>query len=324
MKTPFLWIVSLMCTIGMPVVCAAQAEQILHYFGSKDGSESCAGLSWDTAGNLYGTNGIHETKSAGNVFELSPQPGGLWKYSLLHSFAAFDGDGSLPCGAVSFDGAGNLYGTTLGGGVYNHGTVYQLFPSGGRYKYKIIWSFSGTNHEGEQSYSTPAIDAAGNLYGVTWVQALEGGRPGSVWELSPQAGGSWSETILYTLRGKPGVGKTQGVVFGPGGNLFGASFEGGVNGEGTVFELSPKAGGGWRTTVLYSFGQASSTDGSFPEGITFDSQGNLFGTTSAGGTHNFGILYELPSNGNGILGARSNHPQFRSLPRWSRARHSRC
>ena len=108
--------------------CAAQQETVLHSFGNgTDGEIPYAGLTFDAAGNLYGTTyegGIH---SLGTVFELSPRGGGGYTETVLHSFGNGT-DGQYPYAGLIFDGAGNLYGTTYGGGIHDYGTVFELSP----------------------------------------------------------------------------------------------------------------------------------------------------------------------------------------------------
>ena len=100
------------------------------------------------------------------------------------------------------------------------------------------------------------------------------------------------ETVLHSFgSGTDGQDPQAGLVLDSHGNLYGTTYAGGIHntcfggGCGTVFELSPREGGGWTETVLHSFGNG--TDGTFPDaGLIFDSAGNLYGTTGEGGIHN--------------------------------------
>jgi uncharacterized repeat protein (TIGR03803 family) len=147
-------------------------------------------------------------------------------------------------------------------------------------------------------------DSAGNLYGQA-----NGGTYGAgvVFELSPQANGAYSERLLYVFQGVPAVGipDVGGIgplVFDSAGNLYGASggglYDTAVYGCGTVFELSQSASGTWTKKTIYAF--ACTPDGNQPNGtLTFDSAGNLYGTTYYGGANNYGTVFELSSNGQG-------------------------
>ncbi len=151
---------------------------------------------------------------------------------------------------------------------------------------KVLHNFY--NNGAEEGWTPAAglvMDAAGNLYGTT----SAGGifiTYGTVFELSPVPGGGWSETVLHSFNddGTDGWTPLAGLIFDAAGNLYGTTGTGGTYHGGTVFELSPVPGGGWTETVLHSFGNG--TDGSGPGGgsLIFDATGNLYGTTTAGGT----------------------------------------
>jgi uncharacterized repeat protein (TIGR03803 family) len=136
-------------------------------------------------------------------------------------------------------------------------------------------------------------DGAGNLYGTTC--NYEGGGPGygTVFELSPNGSGGWKETVLYSFTGGADGSNPidSGVIFDSVGNLYGTTYQGGANGLGVVFELSP-VGGSWTETVLYSF--AGGADGANPlTGVIMDRAGNLYGTVSSG------AVFELTPSGGG-------------------------
>jgi uncharacterized repeat protein (TIGR03803 family) len=164
----------------------------------------------------------------------------------------------------------------------------------------VLLNFDGT--DGQYPYGALIFDAAGNLYGTT----SYGGTYdyGTVFELTPAAGGGWTETVLHNFNdnGTDGYWPYAGLIFDAVGNLYGTTYGGGVytsctNGSflgcGTVFELTPTAGGGWTEKVLHSFGNG--TDGEDPQaGLIFDAAGNLYGTTYLGGTYyQWGTVFEL-------------------------------
>jgi uncharacterized repeat protein (TIGR03803 family) len=211
---------------------------------------------------------------------------------LLYSFLNSSNDGHNPKGGLSFDAVGNLYGTTYGGGSTTRGTVFELSPqSDGSWAETVLYIFHSNDPDGGNPIAGVISDAAGNLYGTT-----SGGRSttrGTVFELSPQSGGGWTETVLHRFKGYPldGGRPAAGLVFDTTGNLYGTTFFGGggrchINGDigcGIVFELVRKSGGRCPEKVLYSF-QGNSTDGRNPySGLIFDMAGNLYGTTQRGG-----------------------------------------
>jgi uncharacterized repeat protein (TIGR03803 family) len=288
-----------------PAVGGGWRERVIYNFsGGSDGSSPRAQLITDSSGNLYGTTVSGGAYGAGTVFELKSNSG-AWQEKVLHSFGSKQ-DGASPYCALTFDSAGNLYGTTVGGGKHGDGTVFQLVRgSSGQWKERVLYSFAGTNKhivDGKQPYGGVVIDAAGNVYGTLW----EGGAyayDGAIFELSPQLDGSWTESLIYSFRGAV-TGYADGALpYGPlyldqSGSLHGTTYEGGDKtclidpyGCGTVFKLTFD-GSSWQETVLHEFG--SGTDGAHPNGgLVSDALGNLYGTTSAGGAHSAGTAFKV-------------------------------
>jgi uncharacterized repeat protein (TIGR03803 family) len=230
---------------------------------------------------------------------------------VLHSFVSAAG-GLNPNGGLVADKAGNLYGTTTTGGTYpacSCGTVFELSPpaiKGGTWTETVLYSFQGGYTDGQGPMSPLTFDKLGNLYGTT----LAGGGSnsyGTVFELSPpsQAGGAWTETVLFFFNLVQGSMPVGQLVFDEAGNLYGSTLLGGdasfcnpgsgFAGCGTVFQLTPPAapGGTWTESVLHAFG-ALSTDGQIPNGLTFQN-GVLYGTTGNGGTNDDGTVFQLVS-----------------------------
>jgi len=282
-----------------PAVGGGWTEKVLHSFGSgNDGQYPDAGLIFDAAGNLYGATRYGGVHGYGTVFEIAPKTGGGWIEKVLHSFADNGKDGTNPEASLVLDAAGNLYGTTLAGGTYFFGTVFELSPAGGSWKEKVLHSFDHNGHDGITSAANLVMDAAGNLYGTT---ELGGAHHecalgcGTVFELSPTSGGGWRESVLHSFNenGTDGYTPYAGLIIDSGGNLYSTTAAGGAYNGGAVFELSPTGSGGWTESILYSFG-TSSTDGSSPRTpLTLDSAGNLYGSTGFGGAYNEGTLFEL-------------------------------
>jgi uncharacterized repeat protein (TIGR03803 family) len=247
-------------------------------------------------GSLYSTTFFGGAIGYGTVFNLQPPAHATasvltpWTNTILHSFAG-GSDGSNPISAVLiFDPAGNIYGTTPTGGAHDNGIVFELSPSNGGWTEKILYDFPG-GASGINPTAGVILDSAGNLYGVT----IQGGQDncGTVYELSPN-GDSWAETTLHTFVGGPGgCFPAGGLTFDGHGNLIGTTAGGGGLSGSTVFMLSP-SGGSWNFSVLYSLGNF---DGPEAE-MTFDSAGNLYGTTTGGGAYRYGNVFRLsPSSG---------------------------
>lgn len=180
----------------------------------------------------------------------------------------------------------------------------------------ILYGFTG-GADGGGPLGGLVSDDQGNLYGTTAAGGLAGCESpvdapgcGVVFQLTPPANGhgAWQEKVLYTFTGgADGNGPLAGLVRDANGNLFGTTPAGGATagecsaGCGVVFEISPPAGGqgAWTETILHRFGAASG-DGAFPAGgLALDTQGNLFGTTPAGGSDGLGTVFELSPQGGG-------------------------
>lgn len=286
----------------------AWKETILYRFtGGSDGAGPFGGLVFDQAGNLYGTAAGGGTAKCSNgasgcgvVFELSPPaaPSGAWTEIVLHTFSG--GDGNNPRARLTFDQAGNLYGTASGGGTGGGcgspgcGVVFELMApatEGGAWTYSILHNFSQDGSDGFVPLGDLVFDQMGNLYGTTAVGGADNAG-GTVFELEAPA---WTETILYSfLPGADGnSGPSAGVIFDQSGNLFGTTSGGGDYGLGTVFELTP-TGGVWTESVLFNgLGHASE----FLSDLIFDKSGNLYGAASGGRSHSAGALFRLENQG---------------------------
>ena len=268
-------------------------ETVLYSFtGGNDGAGPGYGhFIFDQAGNMFGETLWGGAYGAGTVFELVPSQGG-WTESVLHSFNF--SDGYLPATGLVFDNVGNLYGTTLLGGAYGQGTVFQLTPSGSGWTENVLYSFQGGS-DGAHPYPGVVFDPSGNLYGGT--AAGGQGNGGTAFKLTP-SGGAWTYELIYSFTGGGGncggggdCGPTSNFIMDGAGNIYSATnYEGAYN-EGTVFELTP-SGNGWTYTDLYDF--TGGSDGAHPTGGPIaDENGNLYGATDSGGAYGGGVVWEI-------------------------------
>jgi len=156
----------------------------------------------------------------------------------------------------------------------------------------VLHEFTGGT-DGASPQGRLVMDKAGNFYGTTTAGGIS--NAGTVFKVTRKG----IETVLYSFTGKPdGANPVAGLAIDSSGNLYGTTTAGGSNGNGTVFKLAipTVSGGEWTEEVLYSFGKG--TDGTIPvAGVTRDSSGNLYGTTSAGGAHGYGTVFQLTLSG---------------------------
>jgi uncharacterized repeat protein (TIGR03803 family) len=249
----------------------------------------------DTAGNLYGTTyqgGIDSCPGypgCGTVFELTPGANGEWTLTVLHRFNGKNGF-EPSFGGLILDHAGNLYGTTEAGGPYSHGTVYELTPNNGRWTEKILYSFCSPSGCAAGFPAGGVIfDGAGNLYGTTEYGGAH--NEGTVFQLTP-SNGKWTPKLLHSFNrnGTDGAYPVGALTFDKSGSLFGATLYGGTNDYGTAFELTPN-NGKWTEKVVHSF---NVINGASPvAGLTLSPTGKLYGTTTQGGTHSGGTVFQL-------------------------------
>jgi len=281
----------------------------LYNFHGPDGLEPQGRVTFGPDGTLYGTTalGQGDSCSCGNVFNLKPPPSRPtsalvpWVETVIHQFSPTPGEGIDPSGDLAFDSAGNLYGTTQAGGMWNHcsggvgcGAVYQLTRSGSGWTENVIWALQGQS-DGEYPVDGVTIDAAGNLF-VTSIQGYYQNNWGAVFELSPSNGG-WIETTLYDFPSGGGMVPFAGVILDHAGNLYGAT-SASPNGGGTVFELSP-SGGGWNFQTLFNLtGPGSGRTGPFAR-LLMGVAGNLYGTTYADGAYGKGSVFKLTPGNSG-------------------------
>jgi uncharacterized repeat protein (TIGR03803 family) len=272
--------------------------------GAGDGAEPYAGLIEDASGNLYGTTRIGGKLVApkycgatgcGTVFELSPGAG-TWTETVLYKFAG-DLDGNYPESPVAFDANGNLDGATSQGGGgpcstgpygLGCGTIFQMVPSSGTWTENVLYRFQGS--DGNIPFDALIFDAAGNLYGAANLGGANG--DGSIFQLTQGSGGTWTETTLFSYSSnEDGADPGGGVTMDSSGNIYGTSFEAGAHDAGTVIELTPASGGGYTSSLIFSF---SGRGGSGPDGnLLLDASGNIYGTVGYGGAKGDGLVFKI-------------------------------
>jgi len=297
----------LLSLVVLPVLSAAQTFTVLHTFQGADGGGPEGSLTLDTVGNIYGTTVFggtgtncpyFGTAGCGTVFMLNE----AGKEVALYSFDGPNGAG--PSAGVLRDPMGNLFGTTQEGGVLlpcggAHGTgcgvAFRLDKKGKEVRYKFRNNPDGSS--GSNPISLLVEDAAGNLYGTTKGGGADGA--GTVFKIDATG----KESALYSFTGGvDGCDPSAGVILDSSGNLYGVTVQGGSgfcnSGYGVVFKLDPSGS----LAVLHTFGVG---DGAYPHSaLLFDSQGNLYGATTGGGSgaacasfDGCGTVFELLGNG---------------------------
>ncbi len=258
-------------------------ESVLYSFCSKancaDGaSPEYSSLIPDGNGNLYGTASQGGANGDGVVFELSP--GTPWTEAVLYSFGSYPGDGITPANGVIMDSPGNLYGTTEQGGTNGTGTVFEL--SAGVWTEQVLYDIDNTSGEAETAGLT--MDPHGNIFGIT---------PSTVYELSPNGSGGWNPSVIYRNAGLGAQG-TLALVFNLEKNienLYGTTQFGGLEGFGTIYELSLLESGKWKSKSISNLKWPPVSD---PwAGVVVDAAGNIYGTSLLGGEGEAGDVFEL-------------------------------
>jgi uncharacterized repeat protein (TIGR03803 family) len=270
-------------------------EKVLHDFKWTVDGGFPGGLFLDEAGNLYGTTGEGGVGGKGTVFKLILNSDDTWTLNLLFTF----GNGPLggPPRNLLLDTLGNIYSTAGGGDCFGGdcGYVFKLTPNpDGGWTKQVLHRFAG-GKDGSRPFGGLTIDAAGNLYGTT---AADGAYVcnsypgcGTIFKLSPNFDGTWTEHILHWFNEANGSWPLSGLVLDAAGALYGTTYYGGRYGYGVVFMLQPTAAGGWAEKILWSF---RNQPGAFPSaGVVFDGSGNLYGTTAGGGVNTFGTVFEI-------------------------------
>jgi len=254
-------------------------------------------LVFDSAGSIYGTTeegGVSRPicgPGCGTVYMLSRSQGS-WNETRIYQFG--DGTGYHPYAGVTFDGNGNLFGTTFYGGQVDVGLIYELISSDGMWVPAVLLNFLPLSDSGSYPSAGLLEDSAGNFFGTASTGGSGGG--GTVYELSP-VGLNWQFTVLHSFEAPdhPFANVTMDAA----GNLYGTTNSGGSFHHGNVFKLTP-TGDSWTYTSLYDF--TGGSDGGGPYGnVALDAAGNLYGTAEGGGStsgdclarHGCGVVWQI-------------------------------
>ena len=266
----------------------SSAITTLASFNGSNGATPQADLTLDASGNIFGTtyeglaDGINGGAFGyGTVFEIAKGS------ATITTVASFDHINAMgPSAGLTLDQSGNLYGTSQGGGAYNDGTVYEIAK--GSTRAVTVASFNGIN--GDFPFAPVTFDTSGNLYGTTYQGGASG--LGTVFEI---AWGSTAITTVASFNGGNGNSPYAGVTLDASGNIYGTTYGGGANNDGTAFEI---ASGSTAITTLASF---DGTNGGDPRGpVTLDGAGDLYGTTVRGGPADAGTVFEIARGSNTI------------------------
>jgi uncharacterized repeat protein (TIGR03803 family) len=266
-------------------------ESVVYSFaGGTDGAFPYAGLIQASDGSLYGTAGQSLTSNVGTVFRISGV-GGTPAFDVVVEFRG--SDGAYATATLIQGSDGNLYGTTGYGGSSDFGSVLKITNPGGAVTEALVHSFTGQfTSDGANPGAQVTQASDGSLYGTT----VDGGAYGwgSVFRISGLAG-TPAESIVYSFAaGADGMGPEGSLIQASDGNLYGTTFYGGANNAGTVFRISGLPGTPTET-IIHDFGGAS--DGANPAAALLQaSDGNLYGTTSSGGT-GYGTVFRIKDPG---------------------------
>jgi uncharacterized repeat protein (TIGR03803 family) len=261
-------------------VLAAQTLTVLHHFGGGigDGATPWCGNILVQGTNLFGMTRFGGAASSGVIFELHSDGTG---YTNLHEFSNVDEDGNDPRNSLTASGA-TLYGTTQAGGKYGGGTVFSISADGSGYSQ--LHSFSGPDGDSPHGDVLPYD---GQLLGLTRWGGASG--LGVVFSLSTLTGDC---AVLHSFTGNTDDGSWPHFgITRDGSTLYGQTYMGGTNGDGTVWRMNVDGSG---YTNLHSF---SGPDGIGPHGYVRLIGNILYGLAPFGGTNGCGVAYRLNTDG---------------------------
>ena len=245
------------------------------------------------------------------VFALSLATATAATTNVIFSFE--EGEGEYADTDLETDSAGNIYGTTVLGGDFGGGTVFQLSPTANGWVHTVLYSFTG-GADGGEPYKGVTIDREGNLYGtaVTGGSGSCEGGCGVAYKLT-NSGGAWTQTVIHAFTGgDDGSGPGARLTVDQSGNVYGMAPTGGAFGSGTIYKIHQVHGGAWTLRVIHAFtGGADGGTGS--AGRMILRNGHLYGAATTGGTYGSGVVFELTPRGVGEWDFRTLY-SFRGQP----------
>lgn len=289
----------LLASLLMPIIATGQTFKVLHSFADSptDGRNPKCVLVLDSLGNLYGTTALGGMHAQGSAFMLNRGGKEVAELGFLRN-------GYYPVAGLLQGSQGDFFGTAEDGGdfeglcaTFGCGSVFKINKIHGE---TVLHEFTGRPDDGEQPQSLLVEDPAGNIYGTTTNGGLN--NAGTIFRVD----NSGNYTMTYDFCVDPpactdGGAPIPGLILDPAGNLYGVGAGGGAFDAGVVFELTQNG----EYEVLYNF--TGGSDGSFPVSVlTFDDEGNLYGTTEDGGNNpcavsgnGCGVVFELSPQLNG-------------------------
>lgn len=218
---------------------------------------------------------------------------------VLYSFLG-ETDGEYLDTDLVLDSAGNLYGTSVQGGAFGAGTVFQVTPSG---VHTVLYSFTG-GADGGEPYKGVTLDAQGNIYGTAGVGGLYVGPCsdtgcGVVFKLT-NSGGTWTQTVIHNFTGgTDGWGPGAGVTIDSHGVVYGMTPVGGEFNAGVIYQLTSDATGNWTERIIHPFTGGTDGIGGFAGRLLPDGAGGFYGACTAGGAHGNGVVFQISPKANG-------------------------
>jgi uncharacterized repeat protein (TIGR03803 family) len=286
---------------GVFKLTPAGVETVLHSFNPSTGDgDEPSGLILGSDGNFYGTTIGGGTSGFGTVFRITPDG----TESVLYSFKGYPSDSAYAASGLFQADDGNFYGTTEFGGPNNKGTVFKVSPSGVE---TVLYSFGSVANDPDMGFSPLVEGDDGNFYGVSQFGGTS--NEGAVFKITPEG----VLTLVHSFTGGSSDGSEpyqSGLLKGSDGNFYGVTGDGGPNGGGVVYKLTPAGD----ETIVYAF-NSSSGSASQPRGaLVEDSDGNLYGATVFGGyprteytnqgpslSGQSGTIFEITAAGNAVL-----------------------
>jgi uncharacterized repeat protein (TIGR03803 family) len=255
-------------------------------FSGANGANPFAGLVLDSKGDLFGSAPFGGANGDGDVFEIVA---GSSKITDLVDFSGANGQN--PYAGVVLDSKGDLFGVSRVGGANGDGDVFEVVAGSG--KITDLADFNGTN--GQFPVAAVVLDTSGDVFGTTSYGGAQ--NDGVVFEVVASSG---KITDLAAFNGRNGANPQGAVALDSNGDLFGTALNGGLDGDGDVWEVPAGA------SVVADVADFNVTNGQNPYGgVTLDSSGDLFGTTGFGGAHNDGVVFELTPTSKAIVPQRS-------------------